>query len=77
MAGAGGQDEHVARTDLEALAARPAEQHARAPGDDPEDLVRRGVEMVLVEDPAAPLPTPAVGAEQRLAVGGCVAASTP
>src|SRR4051812_13735485 len=50
MAGAGGEDEHVAGGDLERLALRPAELEGRAAGDDRERLVRGRVEVVEVED---------------------------
>src|SRR3954451_9367906 len=49
VAGAGREDEDVARRDLERLALRPAELDRRGPGDDRERLVRRGVEVVEVE----------------------------
>jgi hypothetical protein len=49
---------------------RPAEHHARAPRDDAEGLVRGAVEVVLVQDLAAPVPAPAVGAEERFAGSG-------
>src|ERR671933_681428 len=66
-----GQHEDVAGADLEALAdLRPAEDHGGAAGGDAEDLVRRAVEVVEVEDAAAPRVAPAVGVEELLAAGG-------
>ena len=70
MAGAGREDEHVARADLEGLARGTAEDHGGAAGEDPEHLVGGAVEMMEVEDPAAPRARPpAVLGEQGFGLG--------
>ena len=65
VAGAGGQDEHVAGLDLEGLALRAAELDRGPPGDDGERLVRGRVEVVEVEHAGHPRAAPAVVGEQR------------
>ena len=65
VAGAGGQDEHVAGRDLEGLALRAAELDRRAARDDGERLVRGRVEVVEVEHAGHPRAAPAVLGEQR------------
>jgi hypothetical protein len=70
--GAGGEDEHLARSDLEASPARPTQPDRRRTGDDAEHLVGDRVEVVEGEDAVPPIGHPAVRVEELFAAGRVV-----
>ena len=74
MGDAGRDHDDIAGAQLDRRAALAAEPHADGPGSDAEHLVRGAVIVMVRVDPVAPRRAPAVGGEQRFAVGGRIGA---